>query len=97
VPGRRDWVVQPDLGDEGANGALTERTGHRDAVMAVEHVARAAALVKLDRLHPAARHDLGGYSLKPRPHAIGGRPETAVKTLRGLHCADNLVDQSAQP
>jgi hypothetical protein len=72
---------------------VAQRTGHGDAVVPVEHVVGAAALVQLDRVHPAAGSDLGGDSLKPRPHMIRSRPEPAVKTLRRLHRADNLTDR----
>jgi len=70
---------------------LAKRTGHGDAVVPVEYVIGAAALVELDGVHPVARSDLGGDSLKPRPHVIGSRPESSVKTLRRLHRADDLV------
>ena len=70
LPDRRGWAVQPDLGDQCPDRALAEGTGHGDAVVPVEHVVSAAALVQLNRVHPAAGSDLGGHSLKPRPHVI---------------------------
>ena len=93
APDRRDRAVQPDLRDKRPNRALAKRTGHGDAVVPVEHVVAAAALVELDRVHPTAGSDLGGDSLKPRPHMILSRPEPAIKTLRRLHRADNLTDR----
>src|SRR5215472_18812080 len=93
VPDGRGRVVQPDLGDKRPHRALAKRTGHGDAVAPIEHVVGAAASVELDGVHPAARPDLDGDSLKPRPHAVGSRPELAVKTPRRLHRAGNLADR----
>src|SRR6516165_11296220 len=88
----RGRVVQPNLGDKRPNRALAKRTSHGDAVVPVEHVVGAAASVELDGVHPAAGPDLGGDSLKPRPHVIGSRPELAVKAPRRLHRANDLAD-----
>src|SRR5262245_47891866 len=70
VPDRRGRAVQPNLGDKRPNRALAKRAGHGDAVVPVEHVVGVAASVELDGVHPAAGSDLGGDSLKPRPHMI---------------------------
>ena len=92
VPNRRRRAGQPDLGDKRPHRALAKRTSHGDAVVPVEHVVGAAALVELDGVHAAAGSDLGSNSLKPRPHVIRSRPELAVKTPRRLHRADDLAD-----
>src|SRR6266851_1521966 len=49
----RVGLVQTDLGNVRPDRALAERTGYGDAVLPVEHVITATALVELDRLHPA--------------------------------------------
>src|SRR5215469_3306106 len=92
VPGGRDRVVQPNLGDKRPNRALAKRTSYGDAVVPVEHVVGGVASVEFDGIHPTAGPDLDGDSLKPRPHVIGSRPELAVKAPRRLHRADNLAD-----
>ena len=92
VPGRRGRVVQPNLGDKRPNRALAKRTSHGDAVVPVKHVVGTAASVELDGVHPAAGSDLGGDSLKPRPHVIGSRPELAVKELGRFQRADDRAD-----
>src|SRR5215470_1910960 len=93
MPDRRCRAVQPDLGDKRPHRTLAQRTGHGDAVVPVQHVVGAAAVVELDGVHAATRSDLGGDSLEPRPHVIRSRPEPAIKTLRRLHRADNLADR----
>ena len=93
VPDRQGRAVQPNLRDKRPNRALAKRTSHGDAVVPVQHVVGATALVELDGVHPAPGSDLDGDSLKPRPHMIRSRPEPAVKTPRRLHRADNLADR----
>ena len=62
---RRGWLVQPNLGGPCPDRALAQCPGHGDAVVPVEDVVTAVTVVELDRVHPAAGPDLGGYPRKP--------------------------------
>jgi len=89
----RAWLVHADLGDGRPDPSLAERAGDGDAMVPVEHVVPAAAVVEVDWVHAATTSDVGGYPLKARSRQLRGGPEMAVKAQRRLDRSDDVIDR----